>query len=213
MLIVVRKRKTGDFLEHYFTNNNALDSAIRTLKYENKGRVFTFFSDLGVFSKDKIDYGSRLLVDTILKNESDVSSILDVGCGYGFIGVVLCSFFSSSCLFSDVNKRALHLCKRNIKENGIEGNVVESSIYDNIDGTFDIVVTNPPIRAGKSVVYSILKGAKSHLNKGGRLWFVMRKDHGVKTAIKDLSDVYEIEVMEKDKGFYIIRAKVIDRVP
>ena len=198
-------------MEHYFTNNNTLESAIRTIKYENNGRVFTFFSDLGVFSKDKIDYGSRLLVDTIKKNESSVSSILDVGCGYGFIGITISAFFDASCLFSDVNKRALHLCDMNIKENHITGKTIESSAYNNIEGTFDIVVTNPPIRAGKGVVYGILKGAKNHLNKGGRLWFVMRKDHGVKTALKDLSDIYDLEVMEKEKGFYIIRAKVIDR--
>lgn len=198
-------------MEHYFTNNDTLKSAIRTIKYENKGHVFTFFSDLGVFSKDKVDYGSRLLAETIIKNEKEASSILDVGCGYGFLGVTLSSFFSSSCVFSDVNKRALHLCNMNIKENRINGKTTESDIYSNINGNYDIVVTNPPIRAGKSTVYGILKGAKNHLNKGGRLWFVMRKDHGVKTALKDLADIYDLEVMEKEKGFYIIRAKVIDR--
>ena len=114
----VKRKKYGDFLEHYFTNNTNLKSELRVISYENKENVFSFYSDLGVFSKDKIDYGSRTLVDTILKEEQRQNlKILDVGCGYGFIGITLSKILNSEVLMVDVNKRAVHLCERNIKEN------------------------------------------------------------------------------------------------
>lgn len=195
-------------MEHYFTNNSHLKSEIRTISYENKGIVFTFFSDLGVFSKDKIDYGSRVLVETIIQQEKKYNNILDVGCGYGFIGIVLGKLNEASVVFTDVNKRALHLCERNIKENKIKGEIALSNAYENITETYDLIVTNPPIRAGKEVVLNIIRDARKHLKKDGELWFVIRKDQGVKSIIKCVEDIYKTEVVKKDKGFYIVRAKI-----
>ena len=195
-------------MEHYFTNNSHLKSEIRTISYENKGIVFTFFSDLGVFSKDKIDYGSRVLVETIIQQGKKYNNILDVGCGYGFIGIVLGKLNEASVVFTDVNKRALHLCERNIKENKIKGEIVLSNAYENITETYDLIVTNPPIRAGKEVVLNIIRDARKHLKEDGELWFVIRKDKGVKSVIKCVEDIYKTEVVKKDKGFYIVRAKI-----
>lgn len=195
-------------MEHYFTNNSHLKSEIRTISYENRGIVFTFFSDLGVFSKDKIDYGSRVLVETILQQEKKYNKILDVGCGYGFIGIVLGKLNEASVVFTDINKRALHLCERNIKENKIKGEIVLSNAYENITETYDLIVTNPPIRAGKEVVLNIIRDARKHLKEDGELWFVIRKDQGVKSIIKCVEDIYKTEVVKKDKGFYIVRAKI-----
>ena len=195
-------------MEHYFTNNSHLKSEIRTISYENKGVVFTFFSDLGVFSKDKIDYGSRVLVETIIHQGKKYNNILDVGCGYGFIGIVLGKLNEASVVVTDVNKRALHLCERNIKENKIKGEIVLSNAYENITETYDLIVTNPPIRAGKEVVLNIIRDARKHLKEDGELWFVIRKDQGVKSIIKCVEDIYKTEVVKKDKGFYIVRAKI-----
>ena len=195
-------------MEHYFTNNSHLKSEIRTISYENKGIVFTFFSDLGVFSKDKIDYGSRVLVETIIHQGKKYNNILDVGCGYGFIGIVLGKLNEASVVFTDVNKRALHFCERNIKENKIKGEIVLSNAYENITETYDLIVTNPPIRAGKEVVLNIIRDARKHLKEDGELWFVIRKDQGVKSIIKCVEDIYKTEVVKKDKGFYIVRAKI-----
>ena len=195
-------------MEHYFTNNSHLKSEIRTISYENKGVVFTFFSDLGVFSKDKIDYGSRVLVETIIHQGKKYNNILDVGCGYGFIGIVLGKLNEASVVFTDVNKRALHLSERNIKENKIKGEIVLSNAYENITETYDLIVTNPPIRAGKEVVLNIIRDARKHLKEDGELWFVIRKDQGVKSIIKCVEDIYKTEVVKKDKGFYIVRAKI-----
>ena len=195
-------------MAHYFTDNSNLRSEMRTITYENKGDVFTFFSDLGVFSKDKIDYGSRLLVETILKKEIKANTILDVGCGYGFMGIVLSKKMGASIDMIDVNARAVHLAEKNIKENKIEGRAFLSDAYQEIKDSYDVIVTNPPIRAGKETVLRILRDAKLHLNKNGSLWFVIRKDQGAKSIMKNISDIYNLNIEEKSKGFYIILATV-----
>lgn len=197
-------------MEHYFINNQNLKSELRQVDFENEGSVFTFFSDLGVFSKNHIDYGSRLLVDTILKEKKEVSSILDVGCGYGFIGIVLAKHFHCSVDMTDVNKRAIHLCEKNIEKNKVQGTAFLSDAYENVTKKYDLIVTNPPIRAGKKVVLKILLEARNFLEKNGELWFVIRKDQGVKSIMKEIQDRYKLEVINKDKGFYIVRAKTVD---
>lgn len=196
-------------LEHYFTNNTNLKSELRLIKYNYQNNSFDFSSDNGVFSKDKIDYGSRLLLETILKNiDKKNISILDVGCGYGFMGIVLSKILSSHTDLVDVNKRAIHLADMNIKNNKVDAYAFLSNAYESITNKYDLIVTNPPIRAGKEVVYEILLKAKDHLKNNGELWFVMRKDQGAKSAINDLESTYSLEVVTKDKGFYVIKAKI-----
>ena len=198
----------GDFLEHYFTNNKDLKSEFRILTYEIKQKTFTFISDNGVFSKNKIDFGSQLLVETFLKqNTKKITTVLDVGCGYGFIGIVLSALLPAHVTFIDVNKRALHLTEKNCKENKVSAEVLFSDIYENIQKSYDLIITNPPIRAGKKVVYEILQKAKEHLNADGELWFVIRREQGAKSALRDLGAIYTIDVIKKEHGFYIFRAK------
>ncbi len=198
----------GDFLEHYFTNNENLKSEIRNITYSFNNHEFLFVSDNGVFSKDKLDFGSRLLIETFLKHEKRRNlEILDVGCGYGFIGIVVGYFLDSYVTMCDVNKRALHLTNRNIEKNKIRGETIESNVYDSITKKYDVILTNPPIRAGKSVVVKILTEAKNHLKENGKLWFVIRKDQGAKSIVSLLSEIAQCEIIEKSKGFYIIRAE------
>ena len=99
-------------MEHYFTNNPNLKSELRTIDYSFAGTNFNFTSDNGLFSKDKIDFGSRLLVETILKNKDTANNILDVGCGYGFMGIVLAKILNSRVTLIDINKRAVHLTEK-----------------------------------------------------------------------------------------------------
>ncbi len=196
-------------MEHYFTNNPNLKSEMRVISYENEGEVFTFFSDLGVFSKDKIDTGSNILVKTMLKHiKGNHLEILDVGCGYGFLAIVLGKKLNSKVTLVDVNKRAVHLSAKNCKENHVEGTCLVSDAYEAVEGKFDIIVTNPPIHVGKKVVYHILETAKDFLKKDGELWFVIRKDQGVKSTIKYLENTFRVEILEKEKGFYVVRAKI-----
>lgn len=202
------KRLNGDFLEHYFTNNSDLKSEVRTIFYQYQSTSFEFFSDNGVFSKNKIDFGSKLLVETILKNETRNNlNILDVGCGYGFMGIVVSKILDSNVVMCDVNKRALHLTERNIAKNKIRGSSILSNGYEKITGQYDLIITNPPIRAGKVVVLNIVIEAKNHLTKNGILWFVIRKDQGVKSIIKELEKYGTCEIVEKSKGFYIVKTE------
>lgn len=198
-------------MEHYFTNNPDLKSDIRLINYKYSDTEFVFYSDNGVFSKDKIDYASSLLVNSFIANHEQIKSnskVLDIGCGYGFLGIVIGKIYNIEVDFSDVNKRALHLCKRNIKKNNIRGNIYESNGYENIFNKYDYIITNPPIRAGKETYLKILEEARKRLTKDGELWFVINKDQGAKSTKKALEEWYNIEVMEKSKGFFCFKAKI-----
>ena len=150
------------------------------------------------------------MLETVFKNiNKENLNILDVGCGYGFMGISLAKFLNAQVTMCDVNKRALHLAEKNALENGVSSHVkvIESNIYQNITDIYDLIITNPPIRAGKEVVYGILDGARDRLKAKGELWFVIRKDQGAKSTIKHLSENYNVEVVTKSKGFYIIKAE------
>ena len=195
-------------LEHYFSNNPQIKSEIRTINFNIGGTYLSFFSDNGVFSKSKIDYGSNTLVNTILKSDlSNVKSILDLGCGYGFMGITLAKIFNIPTDLVDVNERAVHLSEKNIKLNKVNAQAFVSDIYSNVKDKYDLIVTNPPIRAGKNVVLNFLLNAKDFLNDEGVLWFVIRKDQGVKSIIKALENDYFCQISEKSKGFYVVNAK------
>ncbi len=195
-------------MDHYFTNNQNLKSDIKTLSYSYQVNEFTFFSDNGVFSKEHIDYGSKLLLETFLKNHKEAGSVLDVGCGYGFMGIVLTKILQSNVTMIDVNKRALHLTKRNLENNKLKANVIESNVYESVTDKYDVIITNPPVRAGKQVLLDILIGAKNYLKENGELWYVLRKDHGAKSMEKILNEHYKVETIEKSKGFYIFCCKI-----
>ena len=194
-------------MNHYFTSNEDLKSDIREIKYEVKGNEFTFLSDNGVFSKNHIDYGTKLLISTFLESKREVAKILDVGCGYGVIGIILSKICNAKTTMTDVNKRSVHLTNRNIKINQVNAESFLSNVYENIHEKYDLIITNPPIRAGKSVVLDILMNAKDYLNKNGELWCVIRKDGGAKSFIKEMEKVYNVKIVKKSKGFYIIMAK------
>ena len=197
-------------MDHYFTNNQNLKSEIKEINYAYNGIDFVFLSDNGVFSKSHIDYGSCLLVETFMKSKPISGSVLDVGCGYGFIGITAGKLLDSNVTLVDVNKRALHLAKMNLDKNRLVGKIIESNAYENVSSKYDYIITNPPVRAGKKVLLDILIGAKEHLNKDGTLWYVLRKDQGAKSIEKTLEEYYVVEIMEKSKGFYIFCCKSID---
>lgn len=197
-------------MNQYFENNELLASELRTINYKYQDNSFIFLSDLGVFSKNHIDYGSKLLVETILINKPNCKKILDVGCGYGFIGIVLGKLLNSKVTMIDINQRAVHLSQNNIKENKINGEAFISDIYDNVKESYDLIVTNPPIRSGKETVLKILIDAKNHLLPNGELWFIINKNQGAKSIASNLEKYFKINNVEKSKGFYVFSAKSID---
>ena len=193
-------------MAQYFDNVN-LKSEIRKFDVKIFDYNIPFYSDNGVFCKEHLDFGTRLLLENIPWNEV-TGDILDVGCGYGPIGIIASKITSNNVTMCDVNKRALHLACMNAKENKADVTVLESNCYENINGVFDTIITNPPIRAGKKIVYEILFGAKDYLIDNGKLFLVIHKDQGAKSLIKDLEKEYNVEVLEKNKGFFVIKCKI-----
>lgn len=195
-------------MEHYFTNNQNLKSEIRSINFSFGAYNFMFKSDNGVFSKNKIDYASLFLVETFLKyNEREINSILDIGCGYGFIGITLSKVLGKHVDMFDINKRAVHLCKMNIEENEVDATVDVSDIYENVLGKYDLIITNPPIRAGKKVLKEFIYGGLERLNKDGEIWFVISKDKGAKSLKEELEKEHTCTLIAKSKGFWIISLK------
>ena len=198
-------------MSHYFTNDKNLVSETKELLYKYSSFSFVFLSDNGVFSKKYIDYGSRLLLETYLSVEDRPLKVLDVGCGYGFIGTVISVVNNSYVDMIDINKRAVHLAKRNTKKlKNFNGNIFESDAYSNVKDKYDVVITNPPIRVGKAKVLEILLGAFDHMNEDGTLYFVIRKDQGALSIAKIIKEnKCEIDVINKEKGYFIYKVKNI----
>lgn len=189
----------------YFDNNENLISKKREISVLLNDTKYTFISDNGVFSKGEVDYGSIALLKILLK-QNFTGNILDIGCGYGTIGLILAKNFPEcNFLLSDVNIRACALARENKKSFGVKNvEIIESDIFQNIDKNFDYIVTNPPIRAGKKVIYSIFEQSYHHLNQNGSLFIVIRRSHGAESAQKFIHSVFKnCELLKKDKGFYV----------
>ena len=189
----------------YFDNEKLPSKMVKT-NAVILGKRFTFFTDNGVFSKDGLDFGSRLLLETIPLEEVG-GKVLDMGCGYGVFGITLNKILSCSVDMVDVNLRALHLSEINAKENKCSNvRIFESFTYSNVDSKYTTIVTNPPIRAGKKVVYDIVMNAKKYLDVDGKLFLVIRKEQGAKSLIKDMQEIgYKVDILEKKSGFFILK--------
>lgn len=190
----------------YYEDNRDLAHDVQELSVELLGLSLHFLTDAGVFSKNAIDYGSRVLLDNFQPEEA--KTLLDVGCGYGTLALTLAKKYGLKATLVDVNSRALDLAKKNADKNNIEVNdIFLSNIYDNVEGKFDAIISNPPIRAGKEVVHTILSDAYEHLNDDGHLTIVIQKKQGAPSAQKKMKDVFgNCEIVAKDKGYYILRS-------
>ena len=192
-------------MSHYFENDENIKSKERIIHVKIKNTELKFISDNGVFSKKGLDFGTRCLLENIdLKNFK--GNILDFGCGYGPIGIYLSKNLNIPIDMLDVNFRAIELARKNATLNNVNTNIFESYIYENVRKKYDFIVTNPPIRVGKKILYEILFKAKDYLNKNGEIWLVINKNQGAKSLVKDLEKQYKVFVISKNKGFYIIRA-------
>ncbi len=194
---------------HYFVNDDSLKSEKRNLYFNFKGFAFKFSSDNGVFSKNEIDEGSEILLTAFLNSEKR-GRTLDVGAGVGVIGITIAKVADSEVDMLEINKRAVGLCEENIILNGVSNcKVYESDIYEKANGRYDVVISNPPIRAGKKVVFEILEKAKEYLSEQGELWVVIRKNQGADSAKKKMTEVYgNCEIVKRDSGFYILKSVV-----
>ena len=190
--------------EHYYTNNPTSEHEERSFRAVFAGRVLAFDTDAGVFSKQHVDPGSELLCKSLPDTLS--GRVLDMGCGWGAMTVMtLARFPKVEMTMADVNERALALAVSNVEKNRMQAQAILSDGFEKIEGEFDAVITNPPIRAGKAVIYKIFEDAKAHLVSGGALYLVIRKQQGAPSALKFLKELYgKAEVIERDGGYWII---------
>lgn len=192
-------------MAHYFTNEET-KSEIKEINILFQDKKYKMFTDNGVFSKKGLDYGTRALLEKIPYHELK-GDILDFGCGYGPIGIIISSITNLEVDMIDVNFRSMKLAKKNALANNVKVNIFESNIYENITKKYDYIITNPPIRVGKEILYKILFGAKEHLKLNGELYFVINKDQGAKSVARDLEKIFLVTILDKNKGFYIIKCQ------
>ncbi len=190
--------------DHYYTQDPASAHDVRTFSFTFEGRTLSFATDAGVFSKGHVDPGTLLLARSL---PADLAGrALDLGCGWGALSVLtLCRFPRLELVMSDVNRRALDLAQQNVQANGMRAQAVHSDGLQAVQGTFDAVLTNPPIRAGKQVIYAMFADSRARLNPGGRLILVIRKQQGAPSAQKYLSTLFgRVELLARDAGYWIL---------
>ena len=193
-------------MNHYYTDNKDLSSNRKEFTYYFDNEVFRFTTDNGVFSKDNVDYGSYILIRTVYRKDLG-ESLLDLGSGYGPIGIVLKRFHPQLQVeMAEVNSRAVELSVLNNRNNHTED--IKVHLCEDIltlDHKFDTIVLNPPIRAGKKVIYELYEKAREMLNERGHLYIVIRKAQGAMSSMKKLETLFEnVELIEKDKGYLVI---------
>lgn len=194
-------------MEHYYSKETNTESNPKDFKFNFKNIEFTFKTDNAVFSKEYIDYGSFVMLNNFVPNDIDLP-ILDMGSGYGPIGIVISRLYNKNVVMVEINERAYNLSLENIKRNNANAKAYNSNLYDEIDDMiFSSIVTNPPIRAGKNTVFEIYDKAYTHLALNGELWVVIQKKQGAPSSKAHLEELFgNCEIVKRDRGYYILKS-------
>ncbi len=195
--------------DHYYSEQPQSKSKRHTFSETLRGEVFSFTSDTGVFSKGGIDFGSRLLIEEFVP-PSVAGDVLDVGCGYGPIGITIAHSNKDRHVWMvDINERAISLAEENALKNNVQNvTIAQSDRLQTVEEReFAAVLTNPPIRAGKDVVHGIFESSADVLRSEGELWVVIQKKQGAPSTEKKLRKLFQsVEVVTRKKGYFIFRA-------
>jgi len=195
-------------MPHYYTPNPSTDHNVKLIEATLRGGLFRFYTDTGVFSKTQVDYGSRVLIEAMRIPAG--ADVLDLGCGYGPLGIAAAAQNPNGQItFVDINARALDLAAQNCVLNGVVNPtfILSDGFASITAGAFDVILINPPIRAGKDVVFRLYRGAVEHLKPGGSLWVVIQKKQGAPSTERELALCFSsVHIRERDKGYYVYEA-------
>lgn len=195
---------------HYFISNNQDESQFFKFSETFLNKTYTFTSCEDVFSKNKIDDGTKVLLNTIIENYNNLQgNVLDLGCGYGVISVILKTYYNNCQMFAtDINKTAVKLCEINAKQNNVKVDVFLGNVTENVKHIeFDYVFSNPPIKAGKQVLFEFVTQSFNVLKEGGELVLVIRKDKGQESLQKHMVNIFNnCQILKRDKGYYILKS-------
>ena len=193
--------------EHYYTQEPTSKHEEHAFTLECAGRALRFETDAGVFSKLRLDPGTALLLKAL--PESFSGRALDMGCGWGPVGCCMAARWQHARIaLCDVNERAAGLARENLRRNNLSGEVSCGDGLDAVEGAFDLIAVNPPIRAGKAVIYRLFAQSAQRLTAGGNLYVVMRRAQGAESAEKELKTLFsKVETVERGGGYRVFRAE------
>ena len=196
-------------MQHYFIDKDHKESDFFEFNDSVLDLNLCFRSCDSIFSKNKIDDGTRSLLNAIQKHCILNGHGLDLGCGLGVIAIALIKKFGVTFDMVDINNTAVKLSKENLIKNNVQksANVFNSDGFNSVENMYDFIVTNPPIKTGKKLLFDLMSGAYEHLKDNGQLILVIRKDHGMESLKKHINSIFgNCEIIERNKGFYILKA-------
>jgi 16S rRNA (guanine1207-N2)-methyltransferase len=194
-------------VSHYYSENQDVPHSRKEVSFRFLDICITLITDSGVFSKDHLDPGSELLLQHI-SQQFNKQTFCDAGCGYGAIGITVKKLFpNSSVTMFDINQRAVETAIENCKSNNVQCEVIHSDGFDKISDSFDMIAINPPIRAGKTVIYRMFEEIEKHTSKEGILLVVIRKQHGAQSAMTKLIEIFgNCEMIDRSMGYWILKS-------
>ena len=192
--------------EHYYSSTPTSAHDVRRVRAECLGLTLWFDTDAGVFSRDGLDQGTRVLLEALPGLRGRV---LDLGCGWGPVGAFVKRVNPSvDLVMTDVNPRAVELSQRNCALNGVEAAIAQGDGFENVEGGFDYIITNPPIRTGKETIYGLFREGFARLNASGEMYIVIRKQQGAQSALRMLKEMDEnAEAVAKKGGYWVLRVR------
>jgi len=191
--------------QHYYSENPNIAHDEKQVIYEVMGNEFRCVTDAGVFSRDGLDMGTRVMLEAMPEMHGRV---LDLGCGWGPVGAAVGKKYpETDIVMTDINLRAVETAQKNLRANGVKNaKAIQGDGFENVEGKFDFILLNPPIRTGKSVIYAMFSDARGYLSESGALYIVIRKQQGAESAEKYLNTIYtDVERIAREKGYWVIR--------
>jgi 16S rRNA (guanine1207-N2)-methyltransferase len=196
-------------MSHYYINDETLSHDLKNIDITINQTTLKFQTDKGVFSKTGLDYGTRVLLENIHLTDQEIK-VIDMGCGYGPIGLYVAKTYPKSFVYMiDVNQRAVDLVLKNKELNRIKNvEISQGFLFEKIKHQVDVILTNPPIRAGKQVVFALYEQAYQKLNSGGILYVVIQKKQGAPSSKDKIESLFgHVDILDKNKGYWILSAK------